>query len=97
MAGSRRCSSTATTLGTGTPAVSVAQVEVVLAWTGIHSGPRGSCTATVANTDMGTDTGISSCMRVALVWVWAPLLAACTAKQAAGMGTGTDTGISPCT
>jgi len=42
-AGSRRCSSTATTLGTGTPAVSVAQVEAVLvvvlvsAWTGIHS------------------------------------------------------------
>jgi hypothetical protein len=65
----RRCSSTATTLGTGTgtPAVSVAQVEVVLAWTGIHSGARGSCTATVANTDMGTDQGISSCMRVALV------------------------------
>jgi len=83
-AGSRRCSSTATTPGTGTPAVLVAQVASVPvaalvpvaasvpAWTGIHSAAWGSCTATaVVETDTGMDTGISPCMGLALAWAWA--------------------------
>ena len=44
----------------------------VPAWTGIHSAAWGSCTATaVVDTDIGTDTGISPCMGLALAWVWA--------------------------
>jgi hypothetical protein len=86
--GSRRCSSTATTPGTGTPVVLVAQPVPVVAsmpaWTGIHSAAWGSCTATpVVDTDIGTDTGISVYIGLDLAWVWiwsqeiwTPLLAA---------------------